>query len=49
MCIRDSPPELGEANEGVLSELGFSNTEIEDIQSHATKTREEALKGLLNE
>jgi crotonobetainyl-CoA:carnitine CoA-transferase CaiB-like acyl-CoA transferase len=44
---KGNPPELGEANEGVLSELGFSNTEIEDIQSHATKMREEALKGFL--
>jgi crotonobetainyl-CoA:carnitine CoA-transferase CaiB-like acyl-CoA transferase len=45
---KGNPPELGEANEEFLSELGFSNTEIEDIQSHATKRREEALKGLLN-
>ena len=44
---KGNPPELGEANEGVLSGLGFSNTEIEDIESHATKIREEVLTELL--
>jgi crotonobetainyl-CoA:carnitine CoA-transferase CaiB-like acyl-CoA transferase len=38
---KGSPPELGEANVGVLSGLGFSDTEIEKIETHATKTREE--------
>jgi crotonobetainyl-CoA:carnitine CoA-transferase CaiB-like acyl-CoA transferase len=44
---KGNPPELGDANEGVLSGLGFSDTEIKDIESHATKTREEMLRELL--
>ena len=44
---KGNPPELGEANESVLSGLGFSDTEIVDIESHATKTREEMLRELL--
>ena len=43
---KGDPPELGEANEDVLSGLGFSDTEIKNIESHATKTRESVLREL---
>ena len=43
---KGDPPELGEANEDVLSGLGFSDTEIKNIESHATKTRESVLTEL---
>lgn len=44
---KGNPPLLGEANEEILSKLGLSDTEREEIEIHATRSREETLKELL--
>jgi len=40
--VKGGPPELGEANVELLSEVGMSNDEIEQITSRAAAVREEA-------
>ncbi len=40
---KGSPPELGEANQEVLGNLGFSTAEIEQVARHADAIRLEAL------
>ncbi|MBT7369151.1 MAG: CoA transferase [Gammaproteobacteria bacterium] len=45
--VKGDPPELGEANEELLSPLGFSETELSEIESTATRVREETLAELM--
>ena len=41
--VKGDPPELGEANNEILTELGFSEVEISKIENTATEQREERL------
>jgi crotonobetainyl-CoA:carnitine CoA-transferase CaiB-like acyl-CoA transferase len=41
---KGDPPLLGEANEEILGRLGIGDTEREEIETHATRVREETWK-----
>ena len=43
---KGDPPALGEANEEILTQLGIGETERREIETHATRVREETLKEL---
>ncbi len=45
--VKGDPPELGEANNEVLGELGFSADECQSIENHATRVREEFITELM--
>ncbi|MGI9326560.1 MAG: CaiB/BaiF CoA transferase family protein [Pseudomonadales bacterium] len=45
--VKGNPPQLGEANAEVLGKLGFSSTELSDIETAATEVREETITALL--
>lgn len=40
--VKGDPPELGEANQDVLSSLGYTDAQIDEMTSRATTVREEA-------
>jgi crotonobetainyl-CoA:carnitine CoA-transferase CaiB-like acyl-CoA transferase len=44
---KGNPPQLGEANNEILGDLGFSSEERMGIETHATKVREEFIAALM--
>lgn len=44
--VKGNPPLLGEGNADVLGKLGFSSTELNEIEAAATEVREETLSAL---
>jgi crotonobetainyl-CoA:carnitine CoA-transferase CaiB-like acyl-CoA transferase len=45
--VKGNPPELGEANTELLSELGFNDAELTEIERVATQQQEETRATLL--
>lgn len=44
--VKGNPPELGEANNALLAELGFNSSELAEIEMTATQQREETIAEL---
>lgn len=44
--VKGGPPELGEANNELLGELGFNSSELAEIETTATRQREDTFATL---